>query len=174
MTVNPKFLNDATLLSESDAAKIVDKALWLEQKPPVLETNVVINITTGHLNHIPMFYSFKDHHSNPYGKVDKARASAEDIRRVLLEAAELIQKKGWVTGLLETNDGCHCAVGAIFSVIGNGELALAASTAVAKFLNIESYSSQDDCNKVADWNDHRAKNAHEVVATLTAASYSLQ
>lgn len=40
----------------------------------------------------------------------------EPWQQLLLDAAALLEKKGWCRGMYETGDGRHCAVGAIIDV----------------------------------------------------------
>lgn len=40
----------------------------------------------------------------------------EPWQQLLLDAADLLEQKGWCRGAYETNEGRHCAVGAIIDV----------------------------------------------------------
>lgn len=87
----------------------------------------------------------------------------QDWRKVLLKAADVIEKRGWIKGTLEGSAGRVCAIGAInlveSGVVDAGRMALRDSVAISKlgcYLN----------NEVDIWNDVVAKSSAEVMAVM--------
>lgn len=84
----------------------------------------------------------------------------EPWQQVLIDAANLIKKKGWVKGHYETNKG-FCMVGAIRMAAKNTPMAYDAEMHLSR--------SMGTYNILA-WNDHNAKSKEHVIYELRKAA----
>ena len=99
----------------------------------------------------------------------------DNVGKILLEAADYIERRGWCQHTPEGHAGKVCAVGALLYVATNmnhpvwgpvwgmSSLALLASARLGKYLGTDGIES---------WNDTLGRTEDEVVAALRAAARS--
>lgn len=90
----------------------------------------------------------------------------EPWQKILLDAADILEKKGWVRSHYH-HAGRSCAIGAIaIATSGNANGThigtVAGKTAVGELM--------DYIGNIPYWNDHVAKDGKEVIATLRAVA----
>lgn len=99
----------------------------------------------------------------------------EPWQKILLDAAEILEKNGWCRGHYVAPDGRHCAVGALNIAAG---VLVGYSPPVKLDVNgsrrmaMEKLMHQVKCNCVENWNDGYAKSGKAVITAFRAAAKS--
>ncbi|WIF20549.1 hypothetical protein SEA_JFLIX2_58 [Rhodococcus phage Jflix2] len=117
-------------------------------------------------------------------------AEFDEARRILREAADLIETRGWARFMFETSEGEHCTLGAIRQSadgsIYETRKSAAATSLVAKELRDRGFKGDaerdyswvtddeyrreaENFDLVTDWNDADERAAEEVVRLLREA-----
>lgn len=92
-------------------------------------------------------------------------------RRVLLDAARVLERGGWCQGRVKDYAGQHCALGAIREVAFCDFLGKAAERVLARSLRLRpGFGSATPDVMVAEWNDDPGRTADEVVTALRKAA----
>ncbi len=98
--------------------------------------------------------------------------SEEPWRKLLLDAADVIEQRGWCQCRLGTQDGAVCAGGAVLSA-GNcweGHLSSNPIAAEAARRLRAHIGPGYTCGNIASWNDEPGRTKEEVLATLRAVA----
>jgi hypothetical protein len=87
----------------------------------------------------------------------------DEIGRVLLDAAEYIERHGWCQNQTWNEDGAVCAEGAILCAAGE-------THGYKPAARLGAYLDLMEVNEIADWNDAPSRTKSEVVAALREAA----
>jgi hypothetical protein len=99
-------------------------------------------------------------------KVDHTPAELDAASKLLLKAADYVEKNGWCQHELQSGDGRVCIVGALSAVADEIFLVGTHSAAWTRL--------QKALNKMAGtWNDTQGRTKEEVVAKLRAVALGL-
>lgn len=100
----------------------------------------------------------------------------------LLEGAKLLEANGWVQGKYKTEEGAHCAVGALNEIfrqkLGGVSLYRASRESDTKYIALlklynTAYDHLSNCigdYSVTSWNDAHGRPAEEVISTMRACA----
>jgi hypothetical protein len=114
--------------------------------------------------------------------VYRGRVAVDDWRRILYQAADIIEHVGWCRGALQRETGL-CATGAIVTAYSQGEARCKDEVdsdwlripmvreiigKVETYLNGKQASDDEEC--LIGWNDSIAKNRKQVAALLRRAA----
>jgi len=102
----------------------------------------------------------------------KEPAAAPEQDKVLLDAADIIERRGWHRGSYESGYGAVCALGAI-NIAANGaalKFGPSSNDAVVRMTHYLVQTGYED--GVHSWNDQPGRTKEEVVAALRAAAAS--
>lgn len=97
---------------------------------------------------------------------DYAPAELDEASRVLLRAADLIERRGWCQNTLYTPDGALCIMGAFNAIATNNKWQFTADNPVWKAYE-RLYASLNN-EEPAVWNDEKHRTKFQVVAKLRA------
>ena len=93
-----------------------------------------------------------------------SRRLLDPVSRVLLDAADYIEKHGHCKGMSRRRDGAVCVAGSISVVIWSAELRLSARRRLSAYIGIPPYLN------IPVWNDAPARTADEVISALRGAA----
>lgn len=97
---------------------------------------------------------------DPKWQVEVTRPALEPWQKVLMDAADVIEKRGWCKGRLESADGAVCTMGALIKAVSGAVLGGAYRTASSRF---EAYIGT---KHVGMWNDNPSRTKEQVVFAL--------
>lgn len=87
---------------------------------------------------------------------DHIKTRIEPWQLLLLTAADLIEKRGWIQGEFRSDDGRYCAMGAIQEIDCPSQEKWIAMARVTQTLRMD----------LVAWNDHRSRTKEQVVTKL--------
>ena len=91
------------------------------------------------------------------------------IDEILLEASDILEKKGWCRGSYENDEGCHCMLGVLFEACEKSDTPISMpEMALTNFLRVNNLGS------IISFNDFKARDKQHVQEMLQAAAKSHQ
>jgi len=95
-------------------------------------------------------------------------ANIDEAGKILLEAADYIERLGWCQGVHENGQGEVCAMGAICHCYRGGDLTRRRQN--GDLVAIHRLQNYVGPSYVGDWNDASGRTKDQVVAALRAAA----
>lgn len=103
----------------------------------------------------------------------------DELGKILLDAADVIEQQGWCQGRIKAHDGRVCALGAVASTLTDGKPHRVndvrfARAGVRLSRTIYGKIPEDDFDAaflVARWNDDRLRTKEQVVAMMRRAAF---
>ncbi len=90
--------------------------------------------------------------------------------RDLLDAARLLQERGWCQGRMGFKNGPHCVLGALFAIMTDATGSMREGRTVNALNRLAATAGCGDCAFVILWNDSPGMTKERVISTMYKAA----